>query len=87
MRTTWRETFAPIIAGILAQHSAHDDRKRARNRARHRQCGGASWLEKVWRDEVAKQLGLKKRLQPGKQPHKPDARQKSFFTDTNEAQP
>lgn len=79
MRTTWRDTFAPTIAAIIAHHSDPPDRKRALNAARHRQCGGASWLNKVWRDEVAKQLGLKKRLQPGKQPHKPDARQQSLF--------
>lgn len=61
MKATWRGEFAPTIAGIIAAHPSRGrDLKRALNEARKRHCREASWLNRVWRDEVNVQLGLKR---------------------------
>jgi len=61
MRQTWRDQIRPLVAAVIARVGT-DDMKALRLAlidARPSWVSGASWMTKVWRDEVNQQLGIK----------------------------
>ena len=59
---TWRDKFRPMIAKLIEENSDQKDLTKLRSLV-NRECPFAyqasSWMMKVWRDEVAEQIGLK----------------------------
>lgn len=58
---TWRDKIRPLVAEIIAAVGTSDMKalRRALIEGRPSWVSGASWMTKVWRDEVNTQLGIK----------------------------
>lgn len=60
MRATWRDQIRPIVAEIIEHYGTEDMKLLRKKLVEHRPgWAEASWMLKVWRDEVNDQLGIK----------------------------
>lgn len=62
---TWRDKFRPMIAELIEEKFADVKDIRKLRTLLNRECPfyyqASSWMMKVWRDEVAEQIGTKAR--------------------------
>ena len=76
VQTTWREVFAPIIAGVLERHK-HETPKSIRDNLRvawERQRDKTTWKYRIWHDESIYQcqrLGLRGVVSANAKPRPP----------------
>lgn len=66
MATTWRDRIRPLIAEVIERVGRSNPKalKKALLDARPNWVTGASWMTKVWRDEVKCQLGQRQFNKP-----------------------